>query len=96
MSQQQMSTDTTQEATLVGGNGGFNTTTGYATGTACPFSGTFRASNKYMDIVQLYVQGEAFLTGADGKKTTWYALSPSLTTNKDGGFTSVKVDAGTI
>ena len=96
MSQQQMSTDTTQEATLVGGNGGFNTTTGYATGTACPFSGTFRASNKYMDIVQLYVQGETFLPGADGRKTTWYALTSGLTTNKSGDFTSVKVDAGAV
>ena len=81
---------------VAGGNGGFNTTTGYATGTTCPSSGTYRASNKYMDIFQIYAAGEPFLAGADGKKTTWYALSPSLSTNKDGSFTSVKVDAGTI
>jgi hypothetical protein len=83
-----------QEA-LVGGNGGFNTTTGYATGSICQSSGTFRASNKYMDIIQIYAAGEAFLPGPDGKKTTWYALSPSLSTNKDGGFNSVKVSPGT-
>jgi hypothetical protein len=85
-----------QETTLVGGNGGGNTTTGFATGTTCTTSGTYRASNKYMDIVQIYAAGEVFLPFADGKKTTWYALTPSLTTNKDGSFTSVKVDAGSI
>jgi hypothetical protein len=49
-----------------------------------------------MDLVQIYAAGEVFLPFADGKKTTWYALSPALSTNKDGSFTSVKVDAGTI
>ena len=96
MSQQQMSVDNTQEATLVGGNGGFNTTTGFATGSKCTASGTFRASNKYMDVVQIYIVGEVFLPGPDGKKTTWYALSPALSTNSDGGFNSVKVEPGTI
>ena len=81
---------------LAGGNGGFNTTTGYATGTACPSSGTYRCSNKYMDIVMAIAQGEIFLAGPDGKKTTWYALSPSLSTNSDGSFSSVKVAPGTI
>jgi len=91
MSQEQMST----QESLVNG-GGFNTTTGFATGTKCTSSGTFRASNKYMDIVQIYAAGEVFLVGADGKKTTWYALSPAIATNKDGGFDSVKVEPGTI
>ena len=81
---------------LAGGNGGFNTTTGYATGTVCPSSGTYRASNKYMDIVMAIAQGEVFLAGPDGKKTTWYALSPTLSTNKDGSFSSVKVAAGSV
>ena len=81
---------------LAGGNGGFNTTTGYATGTACPSSGTYRCSNKYMDIVMAIAQGEIFLAGPDGKKTTWYALSPSLSTNSDGSFSSVKVAPGTV
>lgn len=89
-----MSQEMTQDA--LAGNGGFNTTTGFATGTTCTSSGTFRASNKYMDIVQIYAAGEVFLTGADGKKTTWYALSPSLSTNKDGSFSSMKVAPGTI
>jgi len=89
-----MNQEATQEA-LAGGNGGFNTTTGFATGTVCTASGTFRASNKYMDIVQAYAAGEIFLAGADNKKTTWYALSPSLSTNQDGGFESVKVAPGT-
>lgn len=76
------------------GSANFNTTTGYATGTTCTFSGTYRASNKYMDIVGLYAKGDVFRAGPDGKKTTWYALTPALSTNKEGGFDSVKVDAG--
>ena len=91
-----MSQEFQTQETLAGGNGGFNTTTGYATGTACPSSGTFRASNKYMDVVLVYATGEIFLAGPDGKKTTWYALSPSLSTNQDGGFESVKVAPGTV
>lgn len=85
-----------QQDALAGGNGGFSTTTGYATGASVPSSGTYRASNKYMDIVQVYAVGEVFLAGADNKATTWYALSPTLSTNSDGSFTSVKVAAGTI
>lgn len=82
---------------LAGGNGGFNTTTGYATGTACPASGTYRASNKYLDIIMAVAAGEIFQVGPDGKKTTWYALSPTLSTNTtDGSFSSVKVEAGTV
>lgn len=81
---------------LAGGNGGFNTTTSYATGTTVPSSGTYVAKNKYMDLFQVYAAGELFMTGADGRKTTWTALTSSLSTNKDGSFTSVKVDAGTI
>lgn len=88
-----MNQDAMQDS-LVGGNGGFNTTTGFATGTICQSSGTFRCSNKYMDIVMAVAAGDVFLPGPDGKKTTWYALSPSLSTNSDGGFRSVKVVAG--
>lgn len=91
-----MNQDAIQQEAIVGGNGGFNTTTGYATGSKCLASGTFRASNKYMDVVQIYIAGELFLPGPDGKKTTWYALSPATATNKDGGFDSVKVEPGTI
>lgn len=91
-----MNQDLIQQELTAGGNGG-NTTTGFATGTKCTNSGTYRASNRYMDIVQIYVVGDVFLAGPDGKKTTWYALSPSLSTKSgDGGFTSVKVEAGAI
>jgi len=85
-----------QELTAGGGNGG-NTTTGYATGATVPSSGTYRCSNKYMDVVLVYAAGDVFFAGPDGKKTTWYALAPTLSTkDSGGGFTSVKVDAGTI
>jgi len=86
---------TSQELTANGG-GGFNTTTGFATGTTCTASGTYRSSTKYMDIVAVFAAGDVFTAGSDGKKTTWYALSSSLSTNKDGSFTSVKVEAGAI
>ena len=79
-----------------GGNGGFNTTTGFATGTTCTSSGTYRASNKYMDAILIFAAGEIFLPFLDGRKTTWYALSPTLTTKKEGSFSSVKVEAGTV
>ena len=79
-----------------GSSGGFNTTTGFNTGQTCTSSGTYRASNKYMDIVCLFAAGDVFPAGADGKKTTWFALTPALTTNKEGSFTSVKVEAGTV
>ena len=86
-----------QDTLSSGGNGGFSTTTGYATGATVPSSGTYRASNKYLDTIQLYVVGEIFRAFLDGRKCTWYALSPTLSSNtSDGGFTSVKVDAGTI
>jgi len=92
-----MSQDTiSQQDALAGGNGGFNTTTGYATGTSVPSSGTYRASNKYLDIVEVYAVGEIFRPFVDGRKTTWYALSPTLSTNNDGSFSSVKVAPGTI
>jgi len=85
-----------QDSLAAGGNGGFNTTTGYATGATVPSSGTYRASNKYMDLIVAYAAGEVFLPFCDGRKTTWYALAPSLSTNNDGSFSSVKVSAGTV
>jgi hypothetical protein len=91
-----MSQDFTTQDTLAGGNGGFNTTTGFATGSTCTSSGTFRASNKYMDAIIVLAADEIFPPFVDGKKTTWYALSPTLSTNKDGSFSSVKVAPGTI
>lgn len=86
---------TSQE--LTAGGGGNSSSGGFATGTTCTSSGTYRASNKYMDTIQIYVAGEIFRTFVDGRKTTWYPLSPTLSSNSsDGSFTSVKVDAGTI
>jgi hypothetical protein len=96
MNQDLIQQDTTQDS-LAGGNGGFSTTTGYATGATVPWSGTWVAKNKYMDVVQVYSAGEVFLAGANNVATTWNALSPTISTNgSDGGFTSVKVDAGTV
>jgi hypothetical protein len=78
-----------------GGNGG--TAFGFTTGTKCTASGTYRCSTKYMDVVQIFAAGDIFLPAPDGRKTTWFALSSNTTTKDgDGGFRSVKVDAGTI
>lgn len=85
-----------QDSLAAGGNATYSTTTGYATGTVCQRSGNYRASNKYMDIVVAYAKGDIFFGGPDGKKTTWYALTSTLSTNNDGSFDSVKVAAGTI
>jgi len=89
---------TQQQESLAGGGGfTFNTTTGYATGATVPASGTYRCSNKYMDIILALAVGEIFLPGPDGKKTTWYALAPTLgSKDSDGGFRSVKVAAGSV
>jgi len=78
---------------LGGGNTGG---TGFATGATCTTSGTYRASNKYIDLILVLVAGDIFPAFCDGKKTTWYALTQSLPTNKSGAFTSVKVAAGSI
>lgn len=79
------------------GSNNFNTTTSYASGTVCQFSGTYVARNKYMDLFGLYAKGDIFRNGADGKKTSWTALTKNLSSNNsDGGFNTVKVDAGTI
>jgi hypothetical protein len=91
-----MNQDLIQQDLTAGGNGGFSTTTGFATGSTCTSSGTYRASNKYIDTVQVYAAGEIFRAFVDGKKTTWYALSPSLSTNNDGSFSSVKVAPGSV
>ena len=89
------SQDSFQES-MAGGNGGFSTTTGYVTGSVCQLSGTYRCSNKYMDLVMAVAQGDIFQPGPDGKKTTWYALTSTLSTNDSGSFSSVKVAAGTL
>jgi len=90
MSQQQQAAETTA------GGGGSSSTTGFATGTTCTSSGTYRCSNKYMDIIAIFAAGDVFLPGPDGRKTTWFKLSASLSSNKSGSFESVKVVAGTV
>jgi hypothetical protein len=90
-----MNQDAVQDS-IAGGGGGGSTTTGFATGTKCTSSGTYRASNKYIDTVAIVAAGDIFPPFVDGKKTTWFALSTSLSSNKGGSFTSVKVDAGTV
>src|ERR1051326_6196509 len=81
-----MSQDFTAQTDSTADKGGFSTTTGYATGTICPATGTYRASNKYLDIILAVEVGEIFHPGPDGKKTTWYALAPTLSSNQDGGL----------
>lgn len=93
--QQVMQSDLTVQQDLTGSNN-FNTTTSYTTGTVCQFSGTYIAKNKYMDIVGLYAKGEIFRVGPDGKKTTWTALTSTVSTNSSGSFDSVKVEAGAV
>lgn len=83
-----------QELAAGGGNG--NTSTGFVSGSICTASGTYRAENKYMTTVQLYAAGEAFRLGLRGEKVTWFALTSSTSSNKDGSFGAVKVDAGTV
>ena len=90
-----MQQELTSSQELTAGGGG-STTTGFATGTKCTQSGTYRASNKYMDTIAIFAAGEVFLPFLDGKKTTWFLLTPALSTNRDGLFTSVKVEAGSV
>lgn len=86
-----MSQDLNQELTLDSGfkNGG---STGFATGSTCSSSGTFKASNKYLESIIVLAAGDIFPPFCDGRKTTWYALTPSTKS----GFESVRVEAGTI
>jgi hypothetical protein len=82
-----------QELTIGGGNtsGG-----GSLSGSTCTSSGTFVAENKYLRHVIALAAGEKFPLFVDGKKVYWTALTTAIATSKtaDGGFTSVKVEAG--
>ena len=53
------------------------TATGYPTGSICKKSGTYRASNKYLEIIIVMAEGEEFPPFSDGTKTTWYPRSSS-------------------
>lgn len=78
----------TQDNQRVGG------TTGYATGTVCAKTGSYKSSNKFMDTIIVVCKGDKFPSGTDGAKTTWTALSSSDASKTS--FESVKVSAGTI
>lgn len=69
-------------------------TTGFATGTVCTRTGSYKASNNYMQAIVVVVKGNKFPNFTDGKKTTWYALSSSGASASDDGFTAVTAQAG--
>jgi hypothetical protein len=94
MNQDPTNQETTTQETLAGGGG--NSGTGFATGTTCTSSGTYRCSNKYMDVIAIFAAGDIFLKGPDGKNTTWVRLTTTLSSNKGGSFEGVKVPAGTL
>lgn len=77
----------TQENTRIG-------TTGYATGTICPKTGSYKSVNKYMETIVVVAKGTKFPPGTDGGKTTWTALSS--TDGSRTSFESVRVTAGTV
>ena len=96
MNQDPSTQETTSQETAAGGGGNTGGTTGFATGATCTSSGTYRCSNKYMDVIAIYAAGDIFLKGPDGKNTTWVRLTANLSSNKGGSFESVKVVAGTL
>jgi len=65
--------------------------TGFVTGTKCTKTGTYRAGNKYLDLVITIEEGDAFPPFPDGQKATWYPLTPSTKSS----FEPVKVAPGT-
>lgn len=67
------------------------TPTGFATGTKCTKSGSYKASNQYLELIITLEEGDEFPLFPDGQKTTWYALTP----NTKDGFEPVKVAPGT-
>lgn len=87
-----MNQEATQDAMAAGGGSG---SFGHPTGSTCTSSGTYRASNKYMDSIIVMSAGDPFPTFVDGRKTIWYPLT-NLSTNKSGSFSSVKAEAGAI
>ncbi len=75
--------------------GGTTFTTGFASGTVCQRTGSYKAENKYMQAIVVVTKDSKFPNFIDGKKTTWYALSSTTTaTTSDGGFESAKVAPG--
>ncbi|HEU4435638.1 MAG TPA: hypothetical protein VFR51_19795 [Pyrinomonadaceae bacterium] len=56
------------------------------------------AENRYMRCCIVLAAGEPFPPFTDGKKIYWTALTTAKATSStsDGGFTSVKVEAGAV
>ena len=85
---------------LIAPGGGGNTGGGsFTTGATCPSSGTWVTENKYLRQVLPLAAGEPFPPDMTGKKCTWTALTSAIASSSrtaDGGFTSVKVEPGTI
>ena len=54
-----------------------STATGYPTGTKCPKTGTYKATNGKIEIILFLEAGKAFPTHSDGSKTIWYAVKES-------------------
>ena len=50
---------------------------GFPTGSKCIKTGTYKAENKFLKVVIVVAEGEEFPPFTDGKKTMWYALTPS-------------------
>lgn len=66
------------------------TPTGFATGTKCTKTGTYRAANEYLEIVIPVKEGDEFPTFADGSKAMWYPITPSTRST----FEPIKVSPG--
>lgn len=66
---------------------------GYASGSVCPKTGSYKSTNNYVDTIVAVAKGDKFPSGADGGKTTWTALSTATDGNKT-GFDSVRATAG--
>lgn len=73
--------------------GGNSFTTGFSSGSTCTRTGSYKASNKYLQAIVVVVKGAKFPKFTDGKNTTWYALSSSTST-KESGFDSVTASPG--
>ena len=78
----QQKEQTTQETSKTG-----TTPTGFATGTKCTRTGTYKAENKFMKVIIVVAEGEEFPPFVDGEKTTWFELTPSTRST----FDAVKV-----
>ena len=49
-------------------------TTGYPTGTKCPKTGAYKATNGKIEIILFLEAGKLFPAHSDGSKTIWYAV----------------------